>query len=240
MKTVLITGANKGIGFACAKKFLSEGCRVILSGRSEENLLKAKARLSDERVKIHLWDIADAENAREAIETAHTLFGNIDTFINNAGIVRRLPTGPLSLLTETPETWDATMNTNLRGTFFALQAEAKYMIEKGIKGHIVNVCSEMGFRAARNAYGVSKWGVRSLTLGAAKMLADHGIVLNAVAPGETATEILGQKEGERVEINSPRGFRAMPEEIAASIFHLANDENAIGAIYLTDGGRSLY
>ena len=66
--------------------------------------------------------------------------------------------------------WDDTMNVNLKGMFFALQAEAKYMRDLGIKGNIVNVCSEMGFRPAPFAYGISKWGVRGMTMGIGKEL----------------------------------------------------------------------
>ena len=114
------------------------------------------------------------------------------------------------------------------------------MIKNAIKGHIVNICSEMGFRAASDAYSISKWGVRGMTLGIARSLARHQIVVNAVAPGETATEILCQKEGEPIAMASPRGIRAMPHEIANAIYVLATDDNMIGTILQTDGGRSLY
>lgn len=132
------------------------------------------------------------------------------------------------------------MNTNLKGLFFALQAEAKYMIEKEIHGHIVNVCSEMSFRPAYNAYTASKWGAMGLTRGLAKRLAPYGIILNGVAPGETATEILRQEEGVPHKIKSPRGERAMPVEIAEAIYFLAGSKNMIGSVLLSDGGRSLH
>ena len=79
----------------------------------------------------------------------------------------------------------------------------------------------MGFRVSADAYSISKWGVRGMTLGIAKALAKHKIVVNAVAPGETSTEILRQKEGEITKMNSPRGIRAMPYEIANAIYFLA-------------------
>ena len=114
------------------------------------------------------------------------------------------------------------------------------MIERGIRGHIVNVCSEMGFRAAYDVYCISKWGLRGFIQGAAQVLAKHGIVMNGIAPGETATTILGQKEGEEFAMDSPRGKRAMPYEIAEEIYFLATRENIIGEILISDGGRSLY
>ena len=89
-KTVLITGANKGIGFATAKKFLSEGYNVIISGRNEERLKAAKERLGGNTEYI-LWDVSDISQAPLVMEQAHLFFGNIDTFINNAGIVKDEP-----------------------------------------------------------------------------------------------------------------------------------------------------
>ena len=84
--TVLITGANKGIGFATAKLFHANGYNVILCGRNAERLQKAKETLG-ENAEILIWDISDVAIAREKMKQAHTLFGDIDVFINNAGIV---------------------------------------------------------------------------------------------------------------------------------------------------------
>ena len=114
------------------------------------------------------------------------------------------------------------------------------MIENKIEGHLVNVCSEMSFRDAYDAYCISKWGARGLTQGLAKRLAKDNIILNGIAPGETATEILRQEEGKPFKIDSPRGERAMPSEIAEAIYFLANSKNIIGKVLVSDGGRSLY
>ena len=143
-------------------------------------------------------------------------------------------------LDKTEQAWDETMNTNLKGLFFAIQAEAKYMIRNSISGHIVNVCSEMSYRAAYNAYTISKWGVLGMTKGLGRRLAQEHIILNGVAPGETATEIFRTEEGIPVKINSPRGERAMPAEIAEAIYFLANSKNIIGQVLISDGGRSLH
>ncbi len=240
MKTVLITGGNKGIGFACAKQFLDNGYHVMIAGRSKERLEDALSRLNSNKAAYVLWDVADISAAAPAISAAHAIFGDIDTFINNAGIVTDEDITGKDFLEKTEEAWDATMNTNLKGLFFAIQAQARYMIGQGIEGHIVNVCSEMSFRPAYNAYTSSKWGARGLTMGLAKRLAKDGIVLNGIAPGETATEIFRRPEGERKAINSPRGERAMPQEIAEAIYFLANSKNIIGEVLVSDGGRRLH
>ena len=239
--TVLITGANRGIGFAAAKIFISCGYNVIISGRNENKLIKAKEKLG-KNAEYVVWDISDVSSSEKAIEKAHSLFGNINVFVNNAGIVCSDDNGPgqVDFFQKSEAGWDVTMDINLKGTFFALQAEAKYMKNNNIKGNIVNICSEMGFRPALFAYGISKWGVRAMTMGAGAYLAPYGIVVNAVAPGETATEILHQKEGEIKEIKSPRKIQATPHEIAEAIYFLSKSRNIIGEVLVSDGGRRLY
>lgn len=239
MRTVLITGANKGIGFATAQYFWERGDKVILTGRSEERLRAAVLRLGD-RADYEVWDVSDIHAASSVLRSVHDRAGAIDVIVNNAGIVADEDISGSDFLTKTEQAWDQTMNVNLKGLFFAIQAEARYMIENEIRGHIVNVCSEMSFRPAYNAYTISKWGVLGLTKGLAKRLAPYGIILNGVAPGETATEILRQKEGEPHTIKSPRGERAMPIEIAEAIYFVAGSKNMIGSVLLSDGGRSLH
>lgn len=240
MKTVLITGGNKGIGFATAKLFLESGFNVIITGRDEERLRNAAERLDSSNCRYLVWDVSDITAIAPAIDAAHAFFGNIDVFVNNAGIVSDEDITQKDFLEKTETAWDNTMNVNLKGLFFALQAETRYMVDHEIKGNIVNLCSEMGFRPAYNAYCISKWGVRGMTSGIAKNIAKYGIVLNGVAPGETATEILRQKEGERRLNKSPRGERAMPSEIAEAIYFLANSRNIIGEVLVSDGGNRLY
>lgn len=239
MKTVLITGANKGIGFATAKKFAEAGYKVILSGRNSEKLKDAIQKLNYKNAYPLIWDISNTQIAEQKVKEADKNFGQIDIFINNAGIVTDHDINGCRMLGESEESWDMTMQINLKGTYFALQKQAKYMIENNIKGHIVIIGSLMGFTARADAYSISKWGIRGLIYGAAKELAPYGICVNGIAPGQTATEILRQKENDFVKINSPRGYRAMPSEIANDIYHLATSNNLIGTIINSDGGESL-
>lgn len=236
---VLITGGNKGIGFATAKQFLQKGASVIIAGRNEDKLHAAVEKLESDRCGYVVWDIADVASSGSCIDKAHTLFGPINVFINNAGIVTDEDANVRDFLQKTAESWDQTMAVNLKGMYFAIQAETKYMIEHSIRGHIVNVCSEMGFRPAKDAYSISKWGVRGMTTGLAPLLMNYGIVLNGIAPGETATEIMRQPENTEYAIRSPRGKRAMPYEIAEEIYFLATRDNIIGEILVSDGGRRI-
>ena len=239
MKTALITGASKGIGFATATKFLEEGYNVIISGRSEERLMSAVSKLDSEKCKTIKWDISDVNESKNAIELASRFFGVIDVFVNNAGIVTEEDLKGTKLTEKTVAAWDRVMDTNLKGTYFLMQAEADYMIKNKVSGHIVNVCSEMGFRPASTAYGISKWGIRGMTMGLGKALIKYGIVVNGIAPGETATEMVGNVDGIPKKIASARGIQAKASEIADAIYFLATQDNIVGEILLSDGGRSL-
>ena len=238
-KNVLITGGSKGIGFHTAKIFIEHGYNAIITGRNKNRLQAAVDTLGDKASFIE-WDIGDIKSGYDKIIEARNFFGDITVFINNAGIVTDDDMNGVKFPYITEENWGETMNINLKGTFFACQSEVKYMLENNICGHIVNVCSEMGCRPAYDPYSISKWGVHGFTKGIAKRLAPLGIIMNGIAPGETATEILRQKEGEEKIIDSPRGKRAMPKEIAEEIYFLATRENIIGSVLLSDGGRSLF
>ncbi len=238
-KTVLITGGNKGIGFASAYEYLQNGYNVIISGRNGQRIEAAKSRLNNTQCQCIEWDISDISSGDSVLQEAHDFFGNIDVFVNNAGIVLDEDMNATPFLEKTEKAWDETMSINLKGLYFAIQAETRYMTAKGIKGHIVNVCSENSFRDRADFYCISKWGARCITTGLAKELAKLGIVLNGIAPGETATEIMRQKEGEFVPTGSPRGFRAMPKEVAKEILFLSENDNMIGSILRSDGGNTL-
>lgn len=120
MKTVLITGANKGIGFATAKKFLEAGFAVILAGRSSEKLNSAIQKLDYKNAYPFVWDISNTDIAEQKIKEAAENFGQIDIFIDNAGIVTYHDLDGCKMLGETEESWDTTMQTNLKGTYFAV------------------------------------------------------------------------------------------------------------------------
>ena len=116
------------------------------------------------------------------------------------------------------------------------------MLDKNIRGYIVNVCSEMAFRPVWYPYGISKWGLRGLTEGLGRLMAPYGITVNGVAPGQTATDMMGNKPGDPLtEPSIPRGVMSTPEEIATLIHFLASDaaRNIMGEIVISDGARHL-
>ena len=123
-----------------------------------------------------------------------------------------------------------------------IQAMSKYMIEQKIRGSIVTVISEMGFRAAKTPYDISRWGERGFIRGAALMLAEYGIVVNGVAPGIISTEMGGYKEGDSLYLKAhPNKRYVTPKEIANTCLFLASDfgNNMVGEIIISDGGSHL-
>lgn len=149
----------------------------------------------------------------EKVKAAAAMFpeNRIDILVNSAGVVSRS-----DFLDMSESEYDSIMDINAKGTFFMSQAVARYMIENQIKGHILNVTSSSALRPAWTPYQMSKWAVRGLTLGIADKLLPHGIVVNAIAPGPTATPMLGKNGRDGIwHPTTPAGRYAMPSEIAA-------------------------
>lgn len=241
-KRAIITGGGSGIGFAIAKKYCEEGARVLITGRNEEKLLLACRELG-ESAQYKIWDVRDFYNCRSQIESAAEMLGGaVDILVNNAGVLTQNDFS-WNYLDLTPEEWDYVMDTNCKAMFFMCQNMAKHMLKNKVKGHIVNITSEMGFRPACVTYGISKWGTVGMTKGLGMMLAGRNIVVNGIAPGATTTDMMGWKTGDSVYRESHANKRfGYPEEIAELAAFLGSDkaDNIVGEIILSDGGSSLH
>lgn len=239
-KTALITGGSGGIGFAIAKTFLQQGCEVIIAGTSEEKLSKCCDKLSDGKAHYIVIDVTDVDSMPEKVRFAADMSstGRIDILVNSAGLVSHS-----DFYHMTEEEYDSIMDVNAKGTYFMSQAVGKMMIEKKIKGHILNVTSSSALRPAWTPYQMSKWAVRGLTLGLADALLPYGIVVNAIAPGPVATPMLGKFEGDSIyNETSPSGRYAMPEEIAQlAVFMVSDMGNLIvgDTFYMTGGSGTI-
>ena len=134
------------------------------------------------------------------------------------------------------------LNTNLQGTAFMSRIVAKYMIANHIRGNILNIASSSSLRPANSAYTLSKWGIRGLTLGLAKTLIPHGIVVNGIAPGPTATPMLKTDADKDIGHDTlPGGRYALPEEIANMAVFLVSGmgRTIVGDIVYMTGGAGL-
>lgn len=185
-------------------------------------------------------DVRQCNHLPEKVQEAAALFpeNRIDILVNSAGIVSKHDFWNMD-----EEEYDAIMDTNAKGTFFMSQAVGKWMIEKSIKGHILNVTSSSALRPAWTPYQMSKWAVKGLTKGLADLMIPHGIVVNAIAPGPTATPMLGKNEGDSIyEPYTPAGRYSMPEEIASlALFLVSGAGNMIigDTVYMTGGSGTI-
>lgn len=237
-KVALITGGTSGIGLAIAQAFQNAGAKVIIAGTNQVKLEAALEKWGG--VKGLLIDVRDTEHLPDKVKEAEALFeeNKIDILVNSAGVVVKHDFWGID-----EKEYDGIMDTNAKGTFFMSQAVGKAMIEKQVKGHILNVTSSSALRPAWTPYQMSKWAVRGLTLGLADTLLPYGIVVNAIAPGPTATPMLGKTEGSSIsEPNNPSKRYAMPEEIASMAVYMVSDAGRMivgDTVYMTGGSGTI-
>ncbi len=244
-KYAIITGASSryGMGFEIAKMLIENGCKVLITGRNEKKLVET-AKILGENAIPFVWDLEDSQNISANFKKAVELLGGLDIFVNNAGVVTKTSEWWWKTLLETPvEEFTKTIKVDLTAVFLTMKESVNYMIENKIEGHILNISSVAGaFEPAFGAYGASKSAVVNLTKGWGKMFARNHITINCIAPGPTATEMDGWKEGESLENPLvPYGRSASPKEIADLARYLLSDEAKMvcGETVVLDGSYSI-
>ena len=236
-KVALITGGASGIGAAIATAFVEAGATVVIAARNAGRGQAMADRLGCTFVQADLASTADRERL---VDTVVAKFERLDVLVNNAATT----SGMAPFLEVTEEQYDATMNMNLRGTFFLTQLVARAMVDRG-GGSIVNIGSNisMMFEADSSHYMASKGGINSLTFALASELGPHGIRVNTIAPGEVQVERdpvvyqagPGLERIQRVPLRRP----GTPAEVAALAVFLASDASAYisGTVIPIDGGQ---
>ena len=244
-KILLITGGTGGIGYAIAERCLENGGSVIITGRNKEKLhmtiqMLNQKKISEEQFVVPmLLDLKKVKTIRPAInEVIDTyLIKKIDILINNAGISLGQVIGKT-----TEEDYDTVLTTNMKGTYFISQEFSNYLIENDIQGNILNISSVSGIRPAITPYMLSKWGVTGLTEGLAKRLIKYGIVVNGIAPGPTATEMLSLDGKDLYYEKSPATRYVDPVEVAnLAVFLVSGMGRMIvgDTVYITGGCGNL-
>ena len=244
-KAVIVTGAASGIGAACARAFAAAGAGVVMADVNEaKNRDSADLIMIDIKARCipHACNVASQADCEALILRALDEFGRIDVLVNNAGVV-----SPGTILDLDPAEWDRVMDINFRSYFVLTQIAARAMIERNIRGTIVNMSSLNAELAIANqlAYVSSKGGVQQLTKASALGLAPHGIRVNAIGPGSIMTDLLksvmaddaGRK---KILSRTPLGRVGDPSEIASIALFLASDMASYitGQTIFADGGRA--
>jgi NAD(P)-dependent dehydrogenase (short-subunit alcohol dehydrogenase family) len=242
-RTVLVTGASSGIGRACAMAFAAAGYRVGIGYRTNAEAARRTAALLGQPAPLVQFDLAEPERAADAVDRfASAVGGGLDVLVNNAGVNRRA-----TVLDETLADWRRILDIDLTGPFACAQAAARHMTASGRGGRIINVSSvhdQIPIRGG-SAYCAAKGGLSLLTKVMALELAEYGITVNTVSPGETATPMNGVPDSmDAADIDRPMipaGRPARAAEVAAAVVFLASPAAGYvtGTTLVVDGGLTL-
>ena len=236
----LITGAAQGIGYACAEALAADGFRVVLSDVNADGVVEAASRLGGDAVAMPC-DMGDVAAIAALFDRIEGEIGPVAALVNNAGIGL-----PGTFLDYPIEDFQKVLDVNVTGVFAATQRAAKTMVERGIKGAIVNMSSINAVLAipAIPAYCASKGAVMQLTKASSVALAGHGIRVNAVGPGSIDTEMMAavnaNPEAMKTAMSrTPLGRLGEAREIADAVAFLVSDKASYitGETIYVDGGR---
>jgi NAD(P)-dependent dehydrogenase (short-subunit alcohol dehydrogenase family) len=241
MPVAIVTGGNSGIGRAAAVALARAGFDLgVTWHREQERATEAQREIEAEGVRCALrhLDLHAVHEGAQAVDELADELGGVDALVNNAGYGTSKP-----LLEITAEEWQAAIDVNLTGAFLAAQAAAKRMVAQGRGGTIVNVTSvhEHIPLSGSGPYTASKHGLGGLTKVLALELGQHGIRVNAVAPGQIATRMTGQEDEAPDPASVPLGRAGDAREVGALVAWLASPQSSYvtGASYVIDGGLML-
>ncbi len=239
-QTVLITGASRGIGAACAKRFAAVGCAVMIHYHQNETAARAVYQdIVDAggRAALACADIASPEQAEELVHKTEALLGGVDILVNNAGIALNK-----MFCDTTAADWDRIFSVNMAGMAHVTRAALPYMVHQK-RGYIVNLSSIWGIAGAscEVAYSASKAAVIGFTKALAKELGPSGILVNCVAPGVIDTDMNAGLDDETMAAlkeETPLGKIGTTADIAETVLYLASSRNQFmtGQVISPNGG----
>lgn len=243
-QVVLVSGGSRGIGRGLAAGFAERGARVVLTGREADTLAKAAHEIGTARhpVETVVCDVSQPEAIQRMIDEVLRRTGRIDALLNVAGVnVRK------RVETFTAEEFDYVLDINLRGAFFVAQAVGRHMIERGGGGTMVNIVSLNNHSPLKGVtpYAMSKAGLGMMTRGLAMEWGQHGIRVNAIAPGFILTDLTHKLWSDPTmqawgQANTPLQRLGTPEDLVGAAIFLASPASAYmtGQIVFVDGGIS--
>lgn len=239
MKTVVVTGASKGIGRAVAKEFANNGYNVVIcynKSVSDAQQLLNEVSQTTRAIAVKV-DVSNEDDVKNMVEITKKTFGNIDVLVNCAGV-----SDTRLLIDSTKEDYDFVFDTNMRGTYNTCKLVGREMLSNQ-SGKIINISSIWGLRggSCESVYSASKGAIIAFTKALAKELGPNGINVNVVAPGFIQTDMTKNVTEEiRQEImdNSALGRLGTPEDVAGVISFLASEKSEFitGQVISVDGG----
>lgn len=242
-KVALVTGASRGIGRAIALALAKDGARVVVhyhSGRENAEEVMDEIQRSGGYAVVRQADTGSLSDLRNLVDGIVKTEGGIDILVNNAGIC---PFRDFFDITE--YIWDRTFNVNLKGYFFLTQYVARHMVDRGIKGRIVNVSSISGLIGSGTQvhYCSTKGGINMLTRASAVALAPYGITVNAVLPGTVRTDanveqLADEATSQAILAHTPLQAFGKTDHIAETVRYFVSDNSdwTTGTLMVVDGG----
>lgn len=232
-KNILITGGGRGLGYAMAVRFISEGANVIITGRNEELLINACNQLGN-RAQYICFDSEEIKNIEKLFDNVSSIVKHLDCLVLNAGVSFH----EKNILGVSIENYERQMRINLEAYYFM----AKEFIKRynGENQNILMISSERSFQCDDIPYGLTKASVNSLTRGLSRRFYKNGFRVNAIAPGITTTDMTGRKASDNLFAEEQAAGRFfIPEEVAeVALFLLSDASKCIsGEIIACDAGQ---
>jgi 2-deoxy-D-gluconate 3-dehydrogenase len=239
-KVAIVTGGNTGLGQGYAAALAKAGADLFIVTHDQvwdetRELIEKEGR----RAEFFQADLTNRDNIKEVVSACLSAYGRIDILVNNAGTIRRAP-----LLEYKQEDWDAVMDINLNAVYFLSQEVAKVMVEQK-SGKIINIASMLSFQGGKFVppYTASKHAVAGVTRAFANELAEHGVQINAIAPGYVATANTApiradEQRNKEILGRIPAGRWATPADLMGVVVFLSSraSDYMNGHIMAVDGG----
>ncbi|QGH61595.1 SDR family NAD(P)-dependent oxidoreductase [Serratia proteamaculans] len=239
MKTVIVTGASSGIGFAIAQAYLAQGFNVVANGRTQQELENAAVEFgSPENLLLVAGDISQPATAKALFSQAEARFGRVDVLVNNAGVFISKP-----IADYVESDLDTMLGVNMKGFFYTSQVAAEHMRAHG-GGHIIAITAAIAMQPNVNVPALLpimvKGGLNHAVRGLALELANSNIMVNAIAPGIISTPMHSQDKQtmEVLKTMAPTNQVGEVQDIVNAVMYLTDSKFVTGSIMVVDGGAT--